>query len=88
MINDIVKDADQRMAKSVESLVEQFKRIRTGRATPAILDSVKVNYYGSEMADRFSAGLAGSWGFADCRCQRQSPHPLRLAGNAARFSGD
>ena len=49
MINDIVKDADQRMAKSVESLVEQFKRIRTGRATPAILDSVKVNYYGSEM---------------------------------------
>ncbi|MEY3037521.1 ribosome recycling factor [Marinobacterium sp. LSUCC0821] len=49
MINDIVKDADQRMAKSVESLIEQFKRIRTGRATPAILDSVKVNYYGSEM---------------------------------------
>jgi len=37
------------MSKSVDSLVEQFKKIRTGRATPAILDSVMVHYYGSDM---------------------------------------
>lgn len=49
MVNEIVTDADQRMAKSVASLIEQFKKIRTGRATPAILDSVSVNYYGSPM---------------------------------------
>lgn len=49
MITEIVKDADQRMSKSVDSLVEQFKKIRTGRATPAILDSVMVHYYGSDM---------------------------------------
>ena|SRR6056300_1473817 len=49
MITEIVQDADQRMSKSVDSLVEQFKKIRTGRATPAILDSVMVHYYGSDM---------------------------------------
>ena len=49
MVNEIIADADQRMAKSVASLIEQFKKIRTGRATPAILDSVSVNYYGSPM---------------------------------------
>ena len=49
MIDEIVRDADERMAKSAESLIEQFKKIRTGRATPAILDSVQVDYYGSMM---------------------------------------
>jgi ribosome recycling factor len=49
MITEIVQDADQRMSKSVDSLIEQFKKIRTGRATPAILDSVMVHYYGSDM---------------------------------------
>lgn len=46
MINDIKKDAEERMAKSVASVVEAFKRVRTGRATPAILDGVMVSYYG------------------------------------------
>lgn len=49
MIDEIVRDADERMAKSADSLIEQFKKIRTGRATPAILDSVQVDYYGSMM---------------------------------------
>lgn len=49
MIDEIILDADERMGKSAESLVDQFKRIRTGRATPAILDSVNVDYYGSPM---------------------------------------
>jgi ribosome recycling factor len=49
MINEIISDAEQRMRKSVSSLVEAFKKIRTGRAHPSILDSVQVSYYGSDM---------------------------------------
>ncbi|MDH2434560.1 ribosome recycling factor [Pokkaliibacter sp. MBI-7] len=46
MIEDIKRDAEQRMQKSIESLEGQFNKIRTGRATPAILDVVRVSYYG------------------------------------------
>ena len=49
MINDISKDSEERMKKSLLSLDVAFNRIRTGRAHPSVLDSVKVNYYGSEM---------------------------------------
>lgn len=47
MINDIKQDAEERMSKSVLSAIDSFKKIRTGRAHPSILDSVKVSYYGS-----------------------------------------
>lgn len=47
MLNDIKKDAEDRMGKSVQALVEAFKRVRTGRASPAILDEVSVDYYGN-----------------------------------------
>ena len=47
MLNDIAKDAEARMQKSCEALVEHFKKIRTGRAHPSILDSIQVMYYGS-----------------------------------------
>ncbi len=48
MINEIKKDAQARMHKSVESLQTAFAKIRTGRAHPGILDSVMVPYYGSD----------------------------------------
>lgn len=48
MINEIKKDAQARMHKSVESLQTAFAKIRTGRAHPGILDSVMVSYYGSD----------------------------------------
>lgn len=48
MIDEIIADADERMLKSIASLEEAFKKIRTGRAHPAILDSVQVSYYGSD----------------------------------------
>ncbi|WP_409523490.1 ribosome recycling factor [Nitrincola sp. MINF-07-Sa-05] len=47
MINEIIKDAESRMKKSTEALVENFKKIRTGRAHPSLLDSIMVSYYGS-----------------------------------------
>ena len=48
MIDDIIVDADERMQKSIASLEEAFKKIRTGRAHPGILDSVMVSYYGAD----------------------------------------
>ena len=49
MINEIKKDAQERMDKSLESLQAAFNKIRTGRAHPSILDAVRVDYYGSEV---------------------------------------
>lgn len=48
MINDIKKDTDARMKKCLEALDQALKKVRTGRANPAILDGVKVKYYGSD----------------------------------------
>ena len=42
MIEDIIQDAEVRMQKSVASLEDAFKRIRTGRAHPSILDAITV----------------------------------------------
>ena len=47
MINEILDDAKTRMHKSVESLKSELTRLRTGRANTALLDSIKVDYYGS-----------------------------------------
>lgn len=48
MIDEILKDAEERMEKSVQSLESAFNKIRTGRAHPAILDGIHVSYYGAE----------------------------------------
>ena len=48
MIDEIIADADQRMQKTIVSLEDSFKRIRTGRAHPSILDNVMVSYYGTD----------------------------------------
>lgn len=48
MIDDIIKDARERMEKSLHSLETAFNKIRTGRAHPGILDSVMVPYYGTD----------------------------------------
>ncbi len=47
MIDEIVKDAESRMAKSVDSLKTELTKIRTGRAHPSLLDHVMVDYYGN-----------------------------------------
>ena len=48
MINEIKKDAQARMQKSLESLQHAFGRIRTGKAHPSILEGVMVPYYGND----------------------------------------
>jgi ribosome recycling factor len=49
MISDIHKDTQARMAKSVESLRHDLTKVRTGRASTALVEHLKVNYYGSEL---------------------------------------
>ncbi|WP_437610276.1 ribosome recycling factor [Erwinia sp. V71] len=47
MINDIRKDADTRMDKCVEAFKNHISKVRTGRASPSILDGIVVEYYGT-----------------------------------------
>jgi ribosome recycling factor len=47
VIDEIRKEAEDRMKKSIQALEAAFARIRTGRASPALLDDVKVDYYGT-----------------------------------------
>ena len=48
MVEEIIKDAEQRMSKSIDALHIELAKIRTGRAHPSILDQVKVDYYGTD----------------------------------------
>ncbi|MFG6177408.1 ribosome recycling factor [Halomonas sp. THAF12] len=49
MIDEIQKDAESRMKKSLDALHHNFNKIRTGRAHPSILDAVTVDYYGGQV---------------------------------------
>ena len=48
MINDIKQDAQARMTKSIDALRHTLTTIRTGRASPALLDGIKVKAYGTD----------------------------------------
>ena len=47
-IDDLVQDATRRMDKSVEAAQHEFATLRTGRATPALLDRIQIDYYGQQ----------------------------------------
>jgi ribosome recycling factor len=49
MIEEIRKDAEARMGKSIEALRHELAKLRTGRAHPSLLEHIRVDYYGSEM---------------------------------------
>jgi ribosome recycling factor len=48
MIDDLLKDATDRMDKAVEAIRREFATVRTGRASPHILDRIQVDYYGAQ----------------------------------------
>lgn len=48
MLNDLKKDCEVRMQKSLDALEQSFSRVRTGRAHPSMLKDVMVPYYGSD----------------------------------------
>ena len=47
MINDIKKTAESKMQKTIEAFKHTLAKVRTGRASPAMLDGVRVDYYGT-----------------------------------------
>ena len=58
MLNDIKQDAQLRMAKSVDALKHELQRLRTGRASTALVDHLKVNYYGTDVPISQVANIA------------------------------
>lgn len=49
MTEDIIRDAEQRMKKSLESMKQELSKIRSGRAHPTLLEHVMVPYYGNDV---------------------------------------
>jgi ribosome recycling factor len=49
MINELKKSAEQKMHKTVETLKQDYQKVRTGRAHTGLLDHIQVDYYGSMM---------------------------------------
>jgi ribosome recycling factor len=47
MIRDIMKDAENRMKSALQTLEEDLSGIRTGRATPALVEKLPIDYYGT-----------------------------------------
>ena len=60
IIKDFIDDAAGRMAKSVDATRHEFATVRTGRASPALLDRVEVDYYGTRTPLKQLAGISAS----------------------------
>ena len=74
MINDIHTDAQARMAKSIDALRHDLVKVRTGRASTALVDHIKVNYYGSDVPLSQVAGVAVS----DARSLTITPYEKQI----------
>jgi ribosome recycling factor len=60
LIDELLKDAEDRMTKSVESNRGELATVRTGRASPHLLDRITVDYYGSQTPLKQLANVATS----------------------------
>jgi ribosome recycling factor len=60
LVSELLADARERMHKSVESTRHEFATVRTGRASPALLDRVTVEYYGTQTPLRQLANVSAS----------------------------
>ena len=58
MLEDLKKDARERMAKCVSNFQADLKKLRTGRAHPSLVEHLKVDYYGSEVPLQQVASIA------------------------------
>lgn len=61
-VKDILDDSEERMKKSIESVNQNLNTLRTGRATPSLLDRINVDYYGCETPLNQLAGVSVSSG--------------------------
>lgn len=74
--SDIQKDAKARMHKSIEALRNTLVKVRTGRASTALVEHLKVNYYGSDMPLSQVASVAVS----DARSLTITPWEKQMVG--------
>ena len=74
MIEDFKKDAEQRMAKTIEALGVGFNKIRTGRAHPSLLNGLTVDYYGVDTPLNQAASVT----IEDSRTLSVSPYEKSL----------
>ncbi|MCL6714117.1 ribosome recycling factor [Pseudoxanthomonas sp. z9] len=76
MLNDIKKDAQARMTKSIDALRHTLIKVRTGRASTALVEHLKVNYYGSDVPLSQVATVAVS----DARSLTITPWEKQIVG--------
>ena len=57
-IDDILLDAEEQMEKAFEHLKHELRGIRTGRANPALVEDIRVDYYGSQTALKSIAAIS------------------------------
>lgn len=76
MLDDIKRDCQTRMGKSVEALRHELSHLRTGRASTALVEGIKVNYYGSDVPINQVATVAVS----DARSLTITPYEKQMVG--------
>ncbi|MBA8889390.1 ribosome recycling factor [Dokdonella fugitiva] len=76
MLDNIKKDAQTRMQKSVDALKHELQRLRTGRASTALIEPLKVSYYGTDTPITQVANVA----IADARSITITPFEKNMVG--------
>ena len=84
MVNDIKKNAEQKMQKSLDALKADFSKIRTGRAHTGLLDHVMVEYYGSMVAVNQVANV----NLGDARTINVQPYEKNMVGKVEKAIRD
>ena len=84
LIDELLKDAEERMRKSVESSRGELATVRTGRASPHLLDRIAVDYYGSQTPLKQLANIAAS----DARLLTVTPFDKGSIGEIEKASQD
>jgi ribosome recycling factor len=84
VINDVLNEADQKMAKSVEATREEFAAIRAGRAHPSMFNKIVVDYYGTPTPIQQLASFTSQ----DARTILISPYDMGAMGNIERAIRD
>jgi ribosome recycling factor len=77
LTDELLADAKERMAKSVENFRSELATVRTGRASPHLLDRVNVDYYGTETPLRQLANAAAT----DARLLTLTPYDKNVIGS-------
>ncbi len=82
MINEIRQDADQRMAKCVTAMGQALRKLRTGRASPSLLEHLMVEYYGTNVPLSQTANIA----VEDARTLTVTPWSTSSVATASQYT--